>query len=88
MEDIGFFLLFREGKYSYIQRKLSQNITVVIGVREGTLYRLQGNHVQYLVHESDNLCEIWHRRLGHLHYREFTILRGIVIGLLEFSIEK
>jgi hypothetical protein len=60
---------------------------VVIGVREGTLYRLQGNPVQDLVHDNDNLCELWHKRLGHLHYRALLILRGIVTGLPEFSIE-
>jgi hypothetical protein len=32
---------------------------VVVGVREGTLYRLQGNPIQALVHDSDNLCELW-----------------------------
>jgi hypothetical protein len=60
---------------------------MVIGVREGTLYMLQGNSVQALVHDNDNLCELWLRRLGHLHYRDFMITWGIVIGLLEFSIE-
>jgi hypothetical protein len=29
-----------------------------------------------------------HRRLGHLHYRALSILRGIVTGLPEFSIEQ
>jgi hypothetical protein len=44
--------------------------------------------VQDLVHDNKNLCHLWHRRLGHLHYREFLILRGLVTGFLEFSIEK
>jgi hypothetical protein len=61
---------------------------VVVGVREGTLYRLQGKQFQVLVHDSDILCELWHKRLGHLHYRALSILRGIVTGLLEFSIEQ
>jgi hypothetical protein len=59
---------------------------VVVGVREGTLYRLQGKNFQDLVHDNDNLCDLWHRRLGHLHYRELMILRGIVRGLPEFMI--
>jgi hypothetical protein len=41
-----------------------------------------------LIHNNDNLCELWHRRLGHLHYKELSILRNIVIGLPEFSIEQ
>jgi hypothetical protein len=60
---------------------------MVIGVREGTLYSLQGKHVQALVHNNENLCELWHMRLGHLHYRELSILREIVTSFLEFNIE-
>jgi hypothetical protein len=41
-----------------------------------------------LVHDSDILCDLWHRRLGHLHYRSLLILMGIVTGLPEFSIEQ
>jgi hypothetical protein len=40
------------------------------------------------VHNSDSLCLLWHKRMGHLHHRAFPILREIVIGLLEFSIEQ
>jgi hypothetical protein len=63
---------------------------VVIGFREGTLYKLQGNPIQDLVHDNDNdsLCELWHKKLGQLHYRELSILMGIVTGIPEFSIEK
>jgi hypothetical protein len=88
MEDKGFFITFQRGKVLIHPEKDSPDKTVVIGVREGTLYRLQGKPVQDLVHDSDNLCELWHRRLGHLHYRALSILRGIVTGLPEFSIEQ
>jgi hypothetical protein len=84
----GFFHTFQRGKVLIHPEKASPDTTVVIGVREGTLYRLQGKPVQDLVHDSDNLCELWHRRLGHLHYRALSILRGIVTGLPEFSIEQ
>ena len=53
----------------------SPDTAVRIGVREGNLYRLQGKPVQALVHYSENLCELWHRRMGHLHYRALPILR-------------
>jgi hypothetical protein len=77
MEDRGFFCYFSEREGTHTSREsYSPNNTVVIGVREGTLYRLHGKHVQDLVHDSDNLCELWHRRLGHLHYREFSNSEG------------
>jgi hypothetical protein len=37
------------------------NIAVNISFREGKLYRLKDNLVQALVHDNDNLCELWHK---------------------------
>jgi hypothetical protein len=54
---------------------------MVILVRDETLYMFQGKHVQYLVHNGENLCEFWHRWLGRLHYSSFPSLREIFIGL-------
>jgi hypothetical protein len=55
--------------------------TKVITVREGNLYRLEGEHVQALVHNNDNLCELWHKRIGHMHHKALPILREIVKSL-------
>jgi hypothetical protein len=88
MEDMGFVVTFQRGKVLIRPEKDISDKTMVIGVREGNLYKLQGKHVLDLVHDNENLCELWHRRLGHLHYRELLILRGIIIGLTEFSIEQ
>jgi hypothetical protein len=41
-----------------------------------------------MVHDSDDLCELWHRRMGHLHHRALLALREIVTGLPEFSVER
>jgi hypothetical protein len=88
MEDRGFSVIFQRGKVLICLEGASPDTTVVIGVREGNLYRLQGKLVQDLVHDNDNLCELWHRRLGHLHYRVLSILREIVTGLPDFSVEQ
>jgi hypothetical protein len=69
MEDKGFVVKFQKGQVLIHLEESSPDTTEVIGVREGNLYRLQGKPVQALVHDSDNLCELWHRRMGHLHYR-------------------
>jgi hypothetical protein len=52
------------------------------------LYKLQGEPVQALVHDNDSVCGLWHKRMGHLHHRVFHILKEIVTGLLEFSVEQ
>jgi hypothetical protein len=85
MEDKGFAVMFKKGKVLIRPEGASPDTTVSIGVREGNLYRLKGKPIQALVHDSDNLCELWHRRMGHLHYRALLILREIVIGLPYFK---
>jgi hypothetical protein len=61
---------------------------MVIRVREGNLYRMQGKHVQDLVHDSESMSELGHMMLGHLHCKEFPITRRIVTVLPKFSVEK
>lgn len=41
-----------------------------------------------MVHNNENLYELWHKRMGHLHYNAFPSLRKIVTGFPKFSIEK
>jgi hypothetical protein len=73
MEDMGFSINLQRGKVLICLEKAIPEITLFIGVREGTLYRLQEKLVQISVHENDNLCEIWYKRLGNLHYRAFSL---------------
>jgi hypothetical protein len=40
-----------------------------IGTRRGGLYVVTGQSVQALAHDATNPGELWHRRLGHLHYK-------------------
>jgi hypothetical protein len=88
MEDMSFSITFQSGKVLIHRNNASPYIAVVVVVREAHLYKLQGKLVQALVNENDNLCELWYKRLGNLHYKKFLILRGIFTGLPEFSIEK
>jgi hypothetical protein len=39
-------------------------------------------------HSSDNLCEIWHRKLGHLQYGGLPLLKDMVVRLLNFNVER
>jgi hypothetical protein len=65
----------------------SPDITLRIGVRDVNLYRLQRQPVQALMHTSESLCELWHRRMGHLHHRALPLLRQMVTGLPDFSLD-
>ena len=52
----------------------------VIGTRDGKLYKL----IFYPLHALDSsnnnsqLCELWHRRMTHLHHGALRVLREIV----------
>ena len=59
---------------------------IVIGVEEGGLYKLKGRSDQALVHSTINPCELWHRRLAHLHYRELPTVSKAVIGIPELQV--
>jgi hypothetical protein len=37
---------------------------------------------------NDNLCELWHKCLGHLHYGALPLLKDMVVGLLDFKVER
>ena len=58
---------------------------VVIGEKEGRLYKLKGQLEQALVHESVEPNEIWHRRLADVHYRALPIASKAFEGLLEIQ---
>jgi hypothetical protein len=87
MKDKGFAMEFKNQQVLLRSKESSLDTTQVIGFREGNLYRLHGETVRALVHNNDNLCELWHKRMGHLHHRALPILREIVTRLLEFNIE-
>jgi hypothetical protein len=44
--------------------------------------------VRALIHStsrSSDLCEIWHRRMEHLHHGDLRVLREMVTGVPDFS---
>jgi hypothetical protein len=66
----------------------SLDSTRVVGHKEDNLYKLKAQLARALVHDSDDLCELWHMRMGHLHQREIFALKEIVTSLLDFSVER
>ena len=60
---------------------------MVIGEKEGGLYKLKGHPETTLVHETTSSSELWHRRLSHINYKEFPYVRKVVTGLPYLKIE-
>jgi transposase InsO family protein len=88
MEDKGYAVAFSGGHVLAWSRGSSIDSAGVISVRDGGLYRLTGQPTRALVHDSDSLCKLWHKRLGHLHYRALLVLRKMVTGFPEFRAEQ
>jgi len=84
LEDKGYTVAFTCGKALMWPKDGNMSSTIVIGVREGNLYKVSGHLVQALVHETINPCELWHRRFGHLNYNTLPGLQKMVTGMPVF----
>jgi hypothetical protein len=83
LEEKGFKISFVDGKVLMWPKGKSFNDAIVIGVQEGGLYKLKGHSEKYPFHNTVNPCELWHRRLAHLHYKSLPIIGKMVTGLPE-----
>ena len=84
IEDRGLEVLFRGGRVYILPKGASFASAKVIGTRVGKLYKLDFQPMAALVSSggsNEHLCELWHRRMAHLHHGALRILREIVTGL-------
>jgi hypothetical protein len=58
MEDKGFVVEFKNQQALIKLKESSLDVAQVIGVREGNLYKLQGEPIRALVHNDEILCEL------------------------------
>ena len=59
---------------------------VVIGVEEGGIYKLKGHANSSLMTTTVSPCELWHKRIAHIHYKALPIVSKVVTNLLEIQI--
>jgi hypothetical protein len=88
MEDKGYEVNFWKEQVFIFPKGVNPNTVMKIRVRDGNLYRLQGLPVQALLHTNVSLCDLWHRRMAHLHQRVLPLLRQMVTGLPEFIMDQ
>ena len=81
LEDKGDRVAFIDGKVVVWTKGISIEQAKVIGIREGSLYRLISPINHALVHTEISPCELWHRRFGHLHFKILPTLNSIVDGI-------
>jgi hypothetical protein len=89
IEERRYEVLFRDGLVLLFCKGSSITSAKVIGTQHDKFYKLMYQPASALYHttSSNNLCELWHRRMAHLHHGALRILREIVIGVPKFSTE-
>jgi hypothetical protein len=90
LQDRGFEVSFRGTEVLIYPRGCSIDSGQVIGVREGDLYRLLFQPLLALVascDSSEQLCELWHCRMAHLHHGALGGLRKVVTRVPQINIE-
>jgi hypothetical protein len=90
LHDRGLEVTFRGTEVLIHTRGSSLASGEVIGVREGKLFRLFFQPLHALATSRDNnrqLCELWHRRMAHLHHGALGALREVVTRVPKINIE-
>jgi hypothetical protein len=90
IEEKGYEVLFCDGKVFLFPRGSSITSAKVIGTKHERLYKFLFQPVRALIHStsrSSDLCEIWHKRMAHLHHGAFRVLREMVTRVPNFSSE-
>ena len=86
IEDQGLGVSFIDGHLHMFPKTARPPTSVAIGARCGKLYRLLFQPQHALAHSiNSELCELWHRRMAHLHHPALGLLRHMVTGLPEFN---
>jgi hypothetical protein len=91
IEEKGYEVLFRDGQVLLFPRGSSITSAKVIVTRHERLYKFLFQPVRALIYStssSGDLCEIWHRRMAHLHHGSLRVLREMVTRVPYFSSER
>jgi hypothetical protein len=83
IEERGYEVLFRDGHVLLFPKGSSITSAKVIGTRHEKLCKFMFQPASALFHSTSNndLCELWHRRMAHLHHGAPRIPRDIVTGV-------
>ena len=78
LEDKGYDVVFSKGKA--FLRHIATSQTKRIGIRVKNLYKLEVDDCVALsakveLMKSQDIGELWHRRLGHLHHGALKIMQ-------------
>jgi hypothetical protein len=76
LEDKGYWVIFKDRKAFLWAKDSHLSIAKPIGTHRGGLYVVTGQSVQAIAHDATISSKLWHRRLGHLHYKALPDLHN------------
>lgn len=86
-EDEGYRIAFVDGKVPVWKKDALFESLKVIGVRIGYLYHLLGHSIQSLIHNTYDICKLWHQMYAQVHYKTLYRMKDFVKGVPEITIE-
>ena len=91
LEDKGYDVVFSKGKA--FLRHIATGQTKRIGIQVKNIYKLEVDDCATLstkveLVQSQDIGELWHRQLGHLHHGALKIMQQISIGLPKGKLEQ
>jgi hypothetical protein len=86
LEDKG--VIFKDMKALLWAKGSHLSTTKPLGTRSEGLYVVSGQSVHALAHDATSSSKLWHKILGHLHYKSLPDLRNMVCGMPSISLSK
>jgi hypothetical protein len=88
LEEKGYWVIFKDRKALLWAKGSHLSTTKPIGAHSGGLYVMLGQSIQALAHDVTSSNELWHIRLGHLHFKDLQDLQNMVCGMPSISLSK
>jgi hypothetical protein len=87
LDKKGFRVAFIDGEVLMWSKGKTIEDAVVIGTKEGDLYKLKGHSDVALTHSTKSPCELWNRRISHINYKSLTYVSEVVTSLPELKVD-
>jgi hypothetical protein len=88
LEDKGYWVIFKDRKELLWVKGSHLSTPKPIGAHSGGLYVALEESIQALAHDATSSNELWHIRLGHVHYKALLDLQNMVCGMFSISLSK
>jgi hypothetical protein len=87
LEKKGFRFSFIDEEVFMWAKGETINEAIIIGKEENGLYKLKGHSEAAMTHAIENPCELWHRILSLINYKELPYVCKAVTGLPELKVD-